>query len=147
MFERFASWATRWSGSTTAFILAAASIVLWLVTGPMFHWSDTWQLVANTVTTVITFLMVFLIQRTQNKDSLAMQLKLNEVVAAIEGASNRLISVEDLSEEELRTLHKHYSTLAEMAKEHRLTDSHSIEEAEARHKLKLDRRTLRRRVQ
>src|SRR5207249_5414760 len=98
MIERFASWSTRWAGSTTAFILASASIVLWLVTGPMFHWSDTWQLVANTVTTVITFLMVFLIQRTQNKDSLAMQLKLNEVVAAIEGASNRLISVEDLSE-------------------------------------------------
>ena len=78
MFERFASWATRWSGSTTAFMLAAASIVLWLVTGPMFHWSDTWQLVANTVTTVITFMMVFLIQRTQNKDSLAIQIKLNE---------------------------------------------------------------------
>src|SRR5439155_27304935 len=147
MFERFASWGTRWSGSTTAFILASASIVLWLVTGPMFHWSDTWQLVANTVTTVITFLMVFLIQRTQNKDSLAMQLKLNEVVAAIEGASNRLISVEDLSEEELRTLHEHYAKLAEQAKEHRLTDSHSIEEAEARHKLKRNRRKEPRRVQ
>ena len=146
MFERFASWATRWSGSTTAFILAAASIVIWLVTGPMFHWSDTWQLVANTVTTVITFLMVFLIQQAQNKDSLAMQLKLNEVVAAIEGASNRLISVEDLSEEELRTLHKHYAKLAEMAKEHRLTDSHSIEEAEARHEYKKERRTQQRRV-
>ena len=147
MFERFASWSTRWSGSTRAFILAALSILLWFVTGPLFHWSDTWQLVANTVTTVITFMMVFLIQRTQNKDSMAMQLKLNEVVAAIEGASNRLISVEDLSEEELRTLHKHYSTLAEMAKEHRLTDSHSIEEAEARHKLKRERRTQYRRVQ
>src|SRR6266498_5117745 len=67
MFERFASWATRWTGSTTAFILAAASIVVWIVTGPMFHWSDTWQLVANTFTTIVTFLMVFLIQRTQNK--------------------------------------------------------------------------------
>jgi len=146
MFERFASWGTRWSGSTTAFILASASIVLWLVTGPMFHWSDTWQLVANTVTTVITFLMVFLIQRTQNKDSLAMQLKLNEVVAAIEGASNRLISVEDLSEEDLRTLHRHYAKLAEMAQEHRLTDSHSIEEAEARHEDKKERRKQHRRV-
>ena len=145
MFERFASWATRWTGSTLAFILAAASIVLWAVTGPLFHWSDTWQLVANTVTTIVTFLMVFLIQRAQNKDSLAMQLKLNEVVAAIEGASNRLISVEDLSEEELRTLHKHYAKLAEMAKEHRLTDSHSIEEAEARHRYKRDRRSERRR--
>jgi low affinity Fe/Cu permease len=147
LFERFATWATRWTGSTTAFILAAASIVLWMITGPIFHWSDTWQLVANTVTTIVTFLMVFLIQRTQNKDSLAMQLKLNEVVAAIEGASNRLISIEDLSEEELRTLHTHYSKLAEMAKEHRLTDSHSIEEAEARHKSKRERRTNQRRVQ
>src|SRR5205807_8450564 len=147
MLERFASWSTRWTGSTTAFILAMAFVIVWLIAGPMFHWSDTWQLVANTVTTVITFMMVFLIQRTQNKDSMAMQLKLNEVVAAIEGASNRLISVEDLSEEELRTLHKHYSTLAEMAKEHRLTDSHSIEEAEARHKLKRERRTQYRRVQ
>jgi low affinity Fe/Cu permease len=147
MFERFATWATRWTGSTTAFILAAATIVVWIVTGPMFHWSDTWQLVANTFTTIVTFLMVFLIQRTQNKDSLALQLKLNEVVAAIEGASNRLISVEDLSEEELRTLHEHYATLAEMAKEHRLTDSHSIEEAEARHKFKRERRKQHRRVQ
>ena len=127
-------------------MLASATIMAWLVTGPIFHWSDTWQLVANTVTTVITFLMVFLIQRTQNKDALAMQLKLNEVVAAIDGASNRLISVEDLSEEELRTLHRHYAKLAEMAKEHRLTDSHSIEEAEARHLFKRERHR-RRRVQ
>ena len=136
MFERFATWVTRWSGSTAVFILAALSIVVWMVTGPMFHWSDTWQLVANTVTTVITFLMVFLIQRAQNKDSMAMQLKLNEIVAAIEGASNRLISIEDLSEIELRTLHQHYARLAEMAKENRITDSHSIEEAEARHQRK-----------
>ncbi len=120
--------------------------MVWLVSGPFFHWSDTWQLVANTITTIITFLMVFLIQRAQNKDSLAMQLKLNEVVAAIEGASNRLISVEDLSEEELRTLHRHYARLAEMAKEHRLTDSHSIEEAEARHEYKKERRKQYRRV-
>ena len=91
MLERFASWATRWTGSTTAFILAAAFVVVWLVTGPLFHWSDTWQLVANTITTIITFMMVFLIQRTQNKDSLAIHLKLNEIVAATTGASNRLV--------------------------------------------------------
>ena len=144
-FERFATWATRWTGSTTAFILAAATIVVWLITGPMFHWSDTWQLIANTVTTIVTFLMVFLIQRTQNKDSMAMQLKLNEIVAAIEGASNRLISIEDLSEEDLRVLHRHYAKLADMAKEHRLTDSHSIEEAEARHAYKRERRKEQRR--
>ena len=141
MFERFASWATRWTGSTTAFILATAFVVGWLVTGPLFHWSDTWQLVANTITTIITFLMVFLIQRTQNKDSLAVQLKLNEIVAAIGGASNRLIDVEDLSERDLRTLHEHYGKLAEMAaQERRLTESHSIEEAEARHLRKHERR-------
>jgi low affinity Fe/Cu permease len=144
-FERFATWATRWTGSTTAFILAAATIVVWLITGPMFHWSDTWQLIANTVTTIVTFLMVFLLQRTQNKDSMAMQLKLNEIVAAIEGASNRLISIEDLSEEDLRVLHRHYAKLADMAKEHRLTDSHSIEEAEARHAYKRERRKEQRR--
>src|SRR5438270_6960149 len=115
MFERFASGATRWTGSTAAFVAAIAFTVVWLISGPFFHWSDTWQLVANTVTTVITFLMVFLIQRTQNKDSLAVQLKLNEIVAAIEGASNRLIDVEDLSEAELRVLHTHYQELSEMA--------------------------------
>ena len=134
-------WATRWAGSTTAFMLATLAIVAWVVTGPMFHWSDTWQLVANTVTTVITFLMVFLIQRTQNKDSLAVQLKLNEIVAAIEGASNRLIDVEDLSEAELRVLHTHYQELSEMAaKEDRITISHSIDEAKARHMFKRERR-------
>ena len=133
MLERFASWSTRWTGSTTAFILAMAFVIVWLIAGPMFHWSDTWQLVANTITTIITFMMVFLIQRTQNKDSLAVQMKLNEIVAAIEGASNRLIGVEDLSEGELQTLHMHYARLAEMAKERRLTESHSVEEAEARH--------------
>ena len=141
MFERFASWATRWAGSTPAFAAAVAFTIVWLVSGPFFHWSDTWQLVANTITTIITFLMVFLIQRTQNKDSLAVQLKLNEIVAAIEGASNRLIDIEDLSERDLRTLHQHYGKLAEMAaQERRLTESHSIEEAEARHLRKHERR-------
>src|SRR5437588_6309782 len=115
--ERLAAWATRWTGSTTAFALATLSILVWLATGPIFRWSDTWQLIANTVTTIITFLMVFLIQRTQNKDSLAVQLKLNEIVAAIEGASNRLIDIEDLSEDELRMLHKHFARLAQLAKE------------------------------
>ena len=143
MFERFATFATRWTGSTAAFILATAFVVVWFVSGPMFHWSDTWQLVANTITTIITFLMVFLIQRTQNKDAMAMQLKLNELVAAMQGASNRLIDVEDLSEEELRTLHKYYGKLAEMAaKERRLTESHSIEEAEAQHLRKKERRRV-----
>ena len=108
--ERFSSAVTRWTGSTQAFILATAIVLVWGLTGPLFGFSDTWQLVINTGTTIVTFLMVFLIQRSQNKDSLATQLKLNELVAAIKGASNRLIDVEDLSEDELRVLHRHYAT-------------------------------------
>jgi len=139
--ERFACAATTWTGSNSAFLLAIAVIGLWGATGPLFHYSDTWQLVINTGTTIVTFLMVFLIQRSQNKDALAIQLKLNELVAGLEGASNRLISVEDLSEDELKVLHIHYQRLAEMAKrEADLKVSHSIEEAEARHNFKRDRR-------
>ena len=109
------------------------------LTGPLFHYSHTWQLVINTGTTVVTFLMVFLIQRTQNKDSLALHLKLNEVVAALNGASNRLIDVEALSERELRVLHAHYEMLARMAKRDiDLLRSHSIEEAAHRHRRKVD---------
>src|SRR3954454_24761508 len=142
--SRFATLATTWTGSTPAFITAVLVVVVWLTTGPLFHFSDTWQLVINTGTTVVTFLMVFLIQRSQNKDALAVQLKLDEIVAALEGASNRLISVEDLSEEELKVLRIHYQRLAEMAKrDTMITDSHSIEEAEARHNFKKDRRKAR----
>src|SRR5438067_2326043 len=97
--ERVSTWATRWTGSSAAFAIAVAVIVVWAATGPIFKFSDTWQLVINTGTTIVTFLMVFLIQRQQNKDSLAIHLKLNEVLAALEGASNRLINVEDLTEE------------------------------------------------
>lgn len=139
--SRFASLATEWTGSTAAFSVAAAVILAWIVTGPIFHYSDTWQLVINTGTTIITFLMVFLIQRAQNKDALAVQLKLSELVAAIDGASNRLISVEDLSEEELKVLRIHFQRLADMARrDEDLQHSHSVEEAEARHALKRDRR-------
>ena len=99
-----------------SFILALSVIVVWGFTGPLFHFSDTWQLVINTGTTIITFLMIFLIQRTQNKDAQAIHLKLNEIVAALEGASNNLIDVEDLTEEEIGTLHKHYQNLVLMAK-------------------------------
>jgi len=142
--SRFATAATNWTGSTAAFVSAALIVVIWLVTGPLFHYSDTWQLVINTGTTIVTFLMVFLIQRSQNKDALAVQLKLDEIVAALEGASNRLISVEDLSEEELKVLRIHYQRLGEMAKrDTKITESHSIEEAEARHNFKRDRRKAR----
>lgn len=125
------------AGSTMAFVLAVGIVLAWAATGPIFGYSNTWQLVINTGTTIVTFLMVFLIQRAQNKDTLAVQLKLNELVAAMQGASNRLISVEDLSEEELAVLHQHYAQLVAMSKrDSRLTESHSIEEAEERHKAK-----------
>ena len=129
---------TAWTGSTSAFALSVSVVLVWVLTGPIFHYSDTWQLVINTGTTVVTFLMVFLIQRSQNKDSLALHLKLNEVVAAMKGASNRLIDVESLSERELRALHTHYETLARMAKHDTdLLSSHSVEEAELRHRRKV----------
>ena len=96
--EQFSGAITRWTGSTIAFVLACLIIVVWAVTGPLFDYSNTWQLVINTGTTIVTFLMVFLIQRSQNKDSLAIQLKLNELVAAMAGASNRLIDCEDMNE-------------------------------------------------
>lgn len=141
MLERFAHKMTVWTGSTAAFIVAAATIAVWLATGPLFGYSDTWQLAINTSTTIITFLMVFLIQRAQNKDSLALHIKLNELVAAHHGASNRLLNVEDLTEQELRHLHKFYSLLADMARrEHDILASHSVEEAEQRHQ---DKRTHR----
>jgi len=135
--ERFSYKATKATGTSTAFIIALLVILVWCITGPVFRFSDTWQLVINTGTTVVTFLMVFLIQRTQNKDALAIHLKLNEIVAALEGASNRLIDVEDLTEEEILTLHTHYQELVKMAKaDLKLTQTHSIEEAAARHGIK-----------
>ena len=137
LLERFSLKATKATGPSKAFILALTAIVIWGLTGPIFHYSDTWQLVINTSTTIVTFLMVFLIQRTQNKDAHAIHLKLNEIVAALEGASNRLIDVEDLTEGEIETLHAHYKKLVAMAKKDlKLTQSHSIEEAEARHNIK-----------
>jgi low affinity Fe/Cu permease len=138
IFERFSHRVLEWTGRTSAFIIALLVIVVWAATGPLFGYSDTWQLVINTGTTIITFLMVFLIQRAQNKDGKAMALKLNELVAALDGASNRLIDVESLSERELDVLHTHYGRLAKMAKhDEKLTMSHSIEEAEERHERKL----------
>lgn len=135
--ERFARAATNWTGSTPAFLLAIGVVLVWIITGPLFKFSDTWQLVINTGTTIITFLMVFLIQRTQNKDSRALHLKLNELVAAMQGASNRLLNAEDLTEEELCVLHEHYARLVELAKKDTdLTKSHSVEEADERHEQK-----------
>lgn len=141
VFEKFALKVTQATGSTTAFIIALLVVITWLISGPIFHYSDTWQLVINTGTTIITFLMVFLIQKSQNKDSIAIQLKLNELVAAHEMASNRLVSVEDMTEGELKILQKYYSKLAALTlKEESLNQSHSIEEAEELHSLKKDLR-------
>jgi low affinity Fe/Cu permease len=137
IFERFALIMTRLTGRPATFLIAFAIILVWGITGPFFNFSDTWQLVINTGTTIITFLMVFIIQQSQNKDSLSIQLKLNEIVAAMEGASNRLINVEDLSENDLIILGTYYKTLSEMAqKEDSLNKSHSIEEARLKHQIK-----------
>lgn len=134
LLERFSYQATRATGTSLAFMLAVTVIVVWAITGPLFGFSDTWQLVINTGTTIVTFLMVFLIQRAQNKDALAIHLKLNEIVAAMEGASNRLIDVEDLSEPEIDALRSYYKRLIELAREDDvLTMTHSIEEAAERH--------------
>ncbi len=132
--EMFARQATQWSGRPAAFGIAVAIVVVWLATGPIFHFSDTWQLVINTGTTVVTFLMVFLIQHAQNKDTRAIELKLNELVAAMPGASNRMIDVEALSEEDLDMLHRYFRKLVSLAKKDvELTTSHSVEEAAMRH--------------
>lgn len=129
-FERFAGKAVEATGSPWAFIIAFLVILVWAVTGPIFQFSDTWQLVINTGTTIVTFLMVFIIQKTQNKDSKSIQLKLNELIACTKTASNRLIDVESLSEDELNTLHDFYSKLAQDTKQHLdIRKSHSIEEA------------------
>jgi low affinity Fe/Cu permease len=135
IFECISHKCSQFTGSTLAFITALMIIAAWIFTGPVFHFSDTWQLVINTGTTVITFLMVFLIQRSQNKDSKAIHLKLNELIASLKGPSNRLVDVEELSEDEIEILAKYYRKLSEMAKkETDLSISHSIEEAEELHK-------------
>lgn len=115
-FDRFASLVTRWAGSPLTFCSAVIVVVLWAVLGPVFHYSDGWQLVINTGTTIITFLMVFLIQQSQNKDSVAMHLKLNELLASHKSADNQLIGIEDASEDQLRRLAQFYGDLAERAK-------------------------------
>lgn len=137
VFERFSTLATQAAGSTYAFLAAVLLIFVWLGSGPVFGYSEEWQLFINTGTTIITFLMVFIIQKSQNKDSLAIQLKLNELVAAHRYASNRLVNVENMTEEELKVIRKYYAYLSEYAKqEESLQQSHSIDEAAATHEIK-----------
>ncbi|PWK78840.1 low affinity Fe/Cu permease [Mucilaginibacter oryzae] len=139
LFERFANWATVATGSSGAFIIAFTIIIIWGVTGPLFHYSDTWQLVINTGTTIVTFLMVFLIQKSQNKDSKAIHLKLNELLASHQGASNRMVDIEDITEKELDQLHKFYVELSELAEEEDdITCTHSIDAAKENHTSKLN---------
>jgi low affinity Fe/Cu permease len=139
--NKFSDAITRASGRPMASILAFALIAAWLISGPVFGFSDTWQLLINTTTTIVTFLMVFIIQQSQNKDTMALQLKLNELIACEKNASNRLIDTEDLTNEELEVLKKFYVKLSKLAeKESDLYSSHSIDEASAVHQRK--RRTV-----
>jgi low affinity Fe/Cu permease len=115
-FSRFAKWTARTTGRPSAFAVAAAVILVWAVTGPLFGFSDTWQLVINTGTTIVTFLMVFLIQNTQNRDSEAIQVKLDEVIRSIQGAHTALLDLEELEDEELNLIHAEYRRLAERAR-------------------------------
>ena len=116
LFTKFAVATSRATGRSSAFGMAGAVIVIWIVTGPFFHFSDTWQLVINTGTTIVTFLMVFLIQNTQNRDSEALQIKLDELIRAHEGAHNALLDLEELEEHELDRIRLHYSELAKKSR-------------------------------
>ncbi|WP_113653270.1 low affinity iron permease family protein [Pedobacter namyangjuensis] len=136
-FERTATAITCWTGSSIAFLCAFATVLFWGISGPLFDFSDTWQLVINTGTTIITFLMVFLIQKSQNKDGKAIQLKLNELIAASRFASNRMVDIEDLTEAELDVIHKYYQLLADKAEnDEDIHSSHSIDAATKVNQLK-----------
>src|SRR5688572_30681000 len=133
-FDKVSKLVTRATGRPATFIVAACVVIVWAITGPVFNYSDTWQLVINTGTTIVTFLMVFVIQQSQNKDTMAIQLKLNELIACQKNASNRLIDIEDLTEDELEVLKKFYIRLAKLSKEEsQLYTTHSIDEAAKAH--------------
>jgi len=141
-FEKFATKVSKAAGSTPAFLGAFILVVVWAVSGPIFDYSETWQLVINTGTTIITFLMVFLIQKAQNKDSLAIQLKLNELVASNDLSSNSLVDIENMTEEEMIIVQKYYHHLSQLAKKDKnIRTSHSIAEAEDAHSRKKEKNT------
>jgi low affinity Fe/Cu permease len=117
-FSQFAHATSLWTGHPVAFLLAVAVVIVWAATGPLFGYSDTWQLVINTGTTIVTFLMVFLIQNTQNRDTMAIQLKLSELVLAMKGAENKFAAIEDLTDDELKALHDDCRARAEMTLSH-----------------------------
>ena len=119
MFTRFAATMARWVGHPAAFIIALAAVIVWAVSGPIFGFSDTWQLIINTSTTIITFLTVFLIQNTQNRDTAALQLKIDELIRAHEGAHNTVLDLEELEESDLVRIRDRYEELARRAREKR----------------------------
>lgn len=136
-FNIFSKYVTKATGSPYAFLIAAITVIVWAMLGPVFGFSDTWQLVINTSTTIITFLMVFVIQQSQNKDTMAIQLKLNELIASQKEASNRLIDIEDLNEDELEKIKTFYIKLAQLSEEDdESIDSHTQEEARQNHEMK-----------
>ena len=140
LFENFSGTITHYSGSTGAFIFAVLGVAIWAATGSFFNYSENWQLVINTSTTIITFLMVFLIQKSQNKEAISMQIKLNELIACNDRASNRIVGIEDLTEEEMNILKTFYTKLAALAKsEGDLMSSHSIDEAVDNHQEKTNK--------
>ena len=140
-FDKFATGVSKAAGSSLAFAVAFGVVLVWAISGPFFDFSETWQLVINTGTTIITFLMVFLIQKAQNKDSLAIQLKLNELVASNELSSNRLVDIESMSEEEMEVVQKYYHKLSMLTeKEETLHTSHSLGEAQEQHDKKSKRK-------
>lgn len=130
-FTHFAKWASRATGKPGAFIVAALIIVVWALTGPIFDFSDTWQLVINTGTTIVTFLMVFLIQNTQNRDTEAMQIKLDELIRAVESAQNTMLDLEELDDEELDSIRAEYEELAQKAREELRRTKSEIRRAKA----------------
>lgn len=137
LIETSATRVTRVAGSNSALLLAFGLVLIWAVSGPFLKFSAQWEMIINTSTSVVTFLMVFLIQKSQNKDSLAIQLKLNELVAANELASNRLVNVEEMTEDDLKVIRKYYHKLSDFAKsEDTLIQSHSIDEAHELHEIK-----------
>lgn len=130
-FNRFSHWVTKATGSPTAFLIAILVVLVWGACGPLFHYSEVWQLVINTSTTIVTFLMMFVIQQSQNKDTMALHLKLNELIASNKDSSNRLIASEDLTEEELEVIKKFYKKISDKAVDRNsLFETHSLDEAE-----------------
>ena len=130
-FNTFSHWVTKATGNPIAFLIAILVVVAWGACGPLFHYSEVWQLVINTSTTIVTFLMMFVIQQSQNRDTMALHLKLNELIASNKDTSNRLIASEDLTEDELEVIKKYYKTISDKAVERNsLFDTHSLDEAQ-----------------